>query len=185
MRYECETCGEHFEDRYDCEKHEKKCGVKMMDGVFAELVSISQTHYENPRDFRILKKTVPITEELVNKFKVLETKESVIEIDESGDLYEMLEALDSDFSTHLGEYILHECEVEEKNIDYIIKENEYDYYTEKGLIYELGFKDKYCSDTSEVGMAYISIFRMDSKKLKKHDNVNIELEKWITDNRDN
>ena len=180
--YKCEVCGrDDFEDKTSCYIHENKCGKNNKVIPVMELFIATQTKYENPREFYIHKKTIPITEIFANKLKGLNSIENGLSKWLKEEWYEDIQKYDSKFADLVFEDLTREYGIVEKNIEgYVCDKKDY-YCTGDGYIYfEIFFKDDF--NDSDLAKAYISVFNLNVEDLEKQDDVDLTLTKWMTNN---
>jgi hypothetical protein len=140
-----------------------------------EIYAYGESTYESYGRFMILKKTIPLTKEQLDRIKsVQQTKENLIDnfIYNSG----LLAELDNTGTDTFYEILSWVGELETENIERIVENPEDEYQLQNGqnLYLEFFFE-------SEVGMrGYISVYDLPSDKLEKQDNVDLTLKKYLT-----
>lgn len=189
--FKCEKCNEEFNDKYECQKHEKLCGKDGEDFVYvAECFITSQTYHENPRFYKIFKKTVIISDEFIEKFREIKNEKDYETVNEL--MYDDLvqNELPDKFTGIIIEGMASCGDFDKENVSYIIDNKTFmeyysddEYYPNDDLVAEIHFKCYY-KDDDELGTAFLSVYKLEKEKLEKQDDVDIEMRKWITDNID-
>lgn len=184
--FKCEFCQETFESEKECRQHEIVCSSEDMVYV-AECFYASQTFHENPRYFEMFKETVIVNSEFIERVRPV--KENDYEfLDELFQDDAFTDLIPSKFiETIIDDFIM--CgEFDEESVSQIIDNEEFmDWYSDKtyypndDLVCEIRFRNKYKSE-DDLGIAFISVYKIEKSKLSKHDKVDIRLRKWITDN---
>lgn len=181
--FECEKCGKSFDDEKICKKHELTCNIGELVYV-AECFFVAQTFHENPRFYSMFKETIIVSDEFVGAFrKVSNNYEYINDLMYS----DIVNELPDEFTKCLIEDFIMCGEFDEKSISNIIDNKKFtdyygsEYYPNDDLVCEIHFVNPYKSD-DEIGNAFVSVYKIEKEKLSKHDKINVNTRKWITDN---
>lgn len=175
--FRCSKCKEIIDNETEAYKHEGLCGISTDTVPVVEFMFATQSMHENARQFFVFKKTLPISEHVLDCLNMVKTNDEFCEflldnLDKIGFDKEAIKWFDDYF-------MLEEYEVDRVK-DIKIKPSWYEDITKHYL--EANFKYPY-NEPNCIHTAYMSFFEMTVDDLNKQDDVKVELRKFLTDNK--
>lgn len=185
--FRCEFCYDDFYDETKCELHELDCNQRYDKVAYvAECFLANQTFHENPRFYSIFKKTVIVDDKFAEMVRPLKNGD----YERINDLFQdqhFLKFIPQKFSDTIVEKFIMCGDFDEKSVNIIDGETLMDWYSDEkvhpddDLVCEIHFKNKY-KEHDDIGIAFMSVYKIERSKLQHHDYVDIMLRKWVTSN---